>query len=419
MSVSTKASGFVMPGSDTTAINDEQIERKDIFILHPSDLLTDHIPHGDGLIAFGFIKGLAKCGWRIHIAAVDVKIRQPLPDNVFVYQIKRQSKSEFAWRLEYMFKARRLLSSLKRQHNIALVHQMNPVYAGLSLGMVASGLPIVLGTYVARWPYGTNENASCKSIDNPLPLKEVGARFIRKTITLPQQLSASALLITSSAARSRLAAPNRMEHKIITIRHGIDTNLFSPEEGWQKKVLDRKIPRILFYSHTNAWKGIYVLMGAYKRLVERVPDCQLTVAGMGGADTALRTFAKSFSGPNQVEILGEIDRNNAPGLFRRHSIYCLPSFGEPYATTLLEAMSCAQAVVVSDAGGLPEMVPQGGGLRVKVGDSSSLCDALFKLVKSPELQVSMGTVNRNHAVNYHSWARVTKELESVYLNLLE
>src|SRR5262249_38715745 len=31
-----------------------------IFIPHPSALLTDHLPHGDGLTAFGFLDHLAK-----------------------------------------------------------------------------------------------------------------------------------------------------------------------------------------------------------------------------------------------------------------------------------------------------------------------------------------------------------------------
>ena len=45
-----------------------------IFVAHPSALLTDHRPHGDGLVAYGFIRGLAERGHELHVAAEEVDL---------------------------------------------------------------------------------------------------------------------------------------------------------------------------------------------------------------------------------------------------------------------------------------------------------------------------------------------------------
>ena len=61
-----------------------------IFVAHPSALLTDHRPHGDGLVAYGFIRGLAERGHELHVAAEEVDLREPPPPNVHVYLAGRR-----------------------------------------------------------------------------------------------------------------------------------------------------------------------------------------------------------------------------------------------------------------------------------------------------------------------------------------
>jgi hypothetical protein len=123
-----------------------------IFIPHCSDLLTDHLPHGDGLIAHGFISHLARRGHRVHVAAQRVDLKQPLGPNVTIHQISENSSGEILWRAGYMRSLRRLFWELKKTVRFDLIHQLNPVFTGLSLPLTGSGLPLVLGTYVARWP---------------------------------------------------------------------------------------------------------------------------------------------------------------------------------------------------------------------------------------------------------------------------
>src|SRR6266536_4924657 len=128
------------------------MRKLNIFVAHCSDLLTDHLPHGDGLVAYGFISSLARRGHRLHVAAQRVELRGPLPDNVTVHPIVLKHSRGMLARLEYMRRLRRLLRDLRASCQFDLIHQMNPVFTGVSLALAGSGLPLVLGTYVGRWP---------------------------------------------------------------------------------------------------------------------------------------------------------------------------------------------------------------------------------------------------------------------------
>jgi glycosyl transferase family 4 len=116
-----------------------------IFVPHCSDLLTDHLPHGDGLIAHGFISNLARRGHRLHVAAQRVELRSPLHSNITLHEIPVTASGPLVGRLEYMLRVRRLLNKLNKDCRFDLIHQLNPVFTGTSLAMIGSGLPLVLG----------------------------------------------------------------------------------------------------------------------------------------------------------------------------------------------------------------------------------------------------------------------------------
>jgi glycosyltransferase involved in cell wall biosynthesis len=99
---------------------------------------------------------------------------------------------------------------------------------------------------------------------------------------------------------------------------------------------------------------------------------------------------------------------------RACTVHCLPSLGEPFGMTALEAMACAKPIVATDAGGLKHLVPDGGGLRVPPGDAAALSAALRQVLTSPELQRRMGDSNRALIERHYTWTRVIDRLEQAY-----
>ena len=159
-------------------------------------------------------------------------------------------------------------TSCRKSQRFDLVHQLNPVFTGVSLALAGSGLPLVLGTYVARWP------------DDPDALTSGGgwtgrgAAKGRELIAAMQQRRADALLLTTPAAWNRLPDPEEVRSRIHVIPHGIDTELFSPRLGWdslETMQAEQQKPSILFLANVLKRKGIFTLIEAFRMVANEFP----------------------------------------------------------------------------------------------------------------------------------------------------
>jgi glycosyltransferase involved in cell wall biosynthesis len=379
-----------------------------IFVPHCSDLLTDHRPHGDGLIAYGFIRHLADRGHNLYVAAQEVDLRDPLPSNVRIFPISPRSKNHSLSRLVYMSRVRQLFTALRRQVNFDIVHQMNPVYTGVSLSLLWMGIPVVLGTYVARWPDPRGESGG-------RTLGSKAASAFRTCAAALQQSMASRILLTAPAAANRLAPLGPLRPPYSYLAHGIDTELFSPGGGDE----DENSLSVLYLAHVSKKKGIFDLLSAFVDVAYSFPNCILYVAGSGPETPAAQDWAERLGLQKHVTFLGQVERLSAPEMYRNCSIYCLPSHGEPYATTVIEAMSCGKPIVFTNAGGLPHMVGAEGGIGVGVGDAKDLSRALCCLLANPARRKAMGEQNRRRVLETMTWDRVIDRLEGIYAATIE
>ena len=388
-----------------------------IFIAHCSDLLTDHRPHGDGLIAHGFISHLAERGHILHVAVQKTDLCAPLPENVTLYKVPTRYEGMLG-RAQFMCGMRRLFKKLSHAIHFDVIHQLNPVFVGMSLALTGTRVPLVLGTFVARWPnlQGSRRRLSLESC------KRLVADRGRHVIAGLQQSQASALLLTTPAAKNRIPKVESLAKKIHYLAHGIDAELFHPVERWDSdEVLlhEQTNPSILFLANVWRRKGIFTLLDAFEQIAAKSPACRLTIAGNGADMAEVKKQVSSKTWAGRVDFLGHVKREDTVALYQKATLYCLPSLGEPYATTVLEAMSCGRPLVVTNAGGLPFMVSVRGAAIVPPDDADALASAIANLLAEPQLRRSMGKANREHIVANMTWDTVTTHLEAIYEQVIE
>ncbi len=379
-----------------------------IFIAHPSHMLTDHRGHGDGLVAFGFIRELARRGHQLHVAVDKADVAEPLPPNIRLYEIPRRLPGAVLRRFEYMFGVRALLRRLRRTDEIDIVHQLNPVYTGLSLAFVGTRVPIVLGTYIAGWPVPPTKGPRGAL----LLLKGNATRWIARA----QQDRARALLVTTQhALRERIVTPARQRDKVFSQQHGVDVATFRPAED---RAAMHAAQRILFVASVRPKKGIYTIIDAMRTIARECPNARLVVAGGGPDLERVREYSRDAGVGAAVDFLGNQERDQIASLMRSSAVLCMPSFGEPYGMSVLEAFASGLPVVVTEAGGLPELVDAEGGEKVAPGDSAALAAALVGILRSPERAEAMSYHNRIRAENEFSWPRVVDALEDTYRTVI-
>jgi glycosyltransferase involved in cell wall biosynthesis len=379
-----------------------------IFVSFPTTPLTDWLPNGDGLVALHFIKGLAERGHRLHVATPVADLHEPLPPQVTIHQMGSHAHRPRLHALEYMLWTRRTLDRIRATTHIDVIHELNPVFSLLSLAFVGSGLPVVLGPHSSRWPGDADGTPSL------LKRARRGLVSLLKDVCVRQQHSyAKAILLSTPAALNNVTQPERRMDRLFILPPGIDPAAFSVGH-----ISAPEAPTVLFLANVIVRKGIGSLMDAYEILAARSPEVRLLIAGGGSALAEVQERIASSPYRDRMQCLGRVDRADVPSLLRQSTVYCLPSHGEPFGMTALEAMACGKPLVVTGAGGLAYIVSEQGGRRVPVKDPAALANALQELLSNPALCREMGEYNRSQIETHYAWPRVTTRLEHIYEQVL-
>jgi glycosyltransferase involved in cell wall biosynthesis len=383
-------------------------KRLRIFVPHASDTFTDHRAHGDGLVAYEVASRLASRGHHVHVLSPLIDVRGPIPASLHLHPIPVAGHGLRA-RIAYARAIRATYVRLRAQTAFDLIHQLNPVYAGMSLALADALIPVVLGAYVGRWPRSADGADIMGAIDLPF------VSIFKRALVGLQQRRASALILSTPAARELIVDSGAAREKCVIIPHGIDPAPYNaPADDGERE----HAPAIVFLGGTERRKGIYVLLEAFALVRAKRPDVRLLIAGGGGREGEVGSVVATMPQRDAIELLGVVERAAVPALMRRATVFAAPSFGEPFGMALLEAMASAKPVVVTDAGGPRYIVDAAGGYKVPVADPVALADALLEILQSPERARAMGEHNRQAIETTYAWDRVIDKIEDVYTRVL-
>ena len=143
------------------------------------------------------------------------------------------------------------------------------------------------------------------------------------------------------------------------------------------------VPLVGAVGRIDTWKGFDVLLDAFVRAKDRRPDLHLVVAGapVTGKEQLAIDLATRATQLADVHWLGP--RTDTPELFADLDLFVLPSTEpEPYGIVVVEALASGAPVVVTDAGGAPEIVARaapGSGSTVPPGIAGALADAIVRI----------------------------------------
>lgn len=338
------------------------------------------------------VTALARRGHRLHVAVPgEMDLRAPLPAGVVVHRLLRPGTpwTPTAMAL-FMLRLRGLAAHLPAD----VIHQLNPVVTGVTLALPKARPPLVLGPFVGEWPA-------------PPGVRQALKRAVKRRVLGAQEQRADLLLLSTPAAAGKLAHPERVAAKLRVLGYGIDLERFRPAPPPHDL-------RVLFLGRLDTEKGVFTLLDAFERVAAAHPTLRLRLAGGGDGAVAVRQRVAALAARDRVELAGPVRRERVAEEMAGCSIYCMPSFGEPFGLGALEAMACGRPVVGTAAGGLAHLVTPDGGRLVAPGNAVALAAALDELLRAPEIRAAMGAANRRRAEREHGWDRVAMRLEGHY-----
>lgn len=185
-----------------------------------------------------------------------------------------------------------------------------------------------------------------------------------------------------------LGAPTE---KIRVIRPAVDPAFFTPGiAGAHAGPL-----RISMVGSLIWRKGYEYALRAAALLRDAGVDFTLRIAGEGPDEQMIRFSADDLCLHDAVCLLGPLSPAEIRDELQRSDVLLHTSLSEGIANVVLEAMSCALPVVVSDCGGMREAVTDGvEGFVVPTRDPAAAAQRLLQLAQDPQLGRRMGAAAR-------------------------
>lgn len=220
-------------------------------------------------------------------------------------------------------------------------------------------------------------------------------------------LKSCSLLDAAIVYNQRMAAQIRPYcGQVHVVPGGVDLEHFSFSPLPSPAPNERKIILMTGRAEDPA-KGLAVLREAGRLLAEERDDFVIQA-----------TLPEDMPESDWFQPVGWRPHDKTPELYQQAHICVVPSvWEEPFGLVALEAMACGRVVVVSQVGGLQEIVEEGlTGLHFPAGDAKALAVCLSRLLDEPELCKQMGEAGRRRAEVGYSWQHI---VEGHYLPILE
>jgi glycogen(starch) synthase len=172
---------------------------------------------------------------------------------------------------------------------------------------------------------------------------------------------------------------------------------------------------LIVYSGRLEWeKGVQTLLTALPRLRRRHPGLRLVVAGTGTLAASLVEQARALRLGRTVVWAGRLPTRELAGLLGAADVAVVPSLYEPFGLVALEAATAGAPLVVSDTGGLREVVETGvTGLRATPDDPAAWADAISAQLRDEVAARRMARVARSRAAG-STWAAAAASTADVY-----
>ncbi len=193
-------------------------------------------------------------------------------------------------------------------------------------------------------------------------------------------------------------------NKLIDLNLGVDFEKYSNVD---KNLRSKNEFTVLFVGNVNPEKGVYVLLEAIKKT--NIKNIKVIFNG------AIPKYFKSIFDNKVKELHNKninfvISPGNPIKNYAAASVFVLPSIHESFGLVVLEAMSAALPVIISDMVGAKDCVKEGvNGFVFKSGNSDELAQILCKFYKNPRLVEQMGRQSSLIAKNF-DWNFIVFEL---------
>ena len=287
--------------------------------------------------------------------------------------------------------------------------------------------------HTASLLYGTPHIVSAHSLEplRPWKAEQLGGGYqISSWAEKTSYEAAAAIIAVSDGMRADVLAayPDVDPKKVVTIRNGVDTSKFAPNNNpsvLQEFGITGRYA--MFVGRITRQKGLAHLLRAWKSvpaeyglvLAAGSPD-EETV----GNEVAALIAELQATRSNVWWIKEMLPHDKLTAALTQADLFLCPSIYEPLGIVNLEAMGCETAVLASRVGGIPEVVShQETGILVDYTPDhprfeADLTAAISELMADPARLEKYGRAGRVRAETHFGWDAVAQQTIALYRSVI-
>jgi glycosyltransferase involved in cell wall biosynthesis len=273
----------------------------------------------------------------------------------------------------------------------------------------------------------------CKERNIPLVLTAHNVWDDTLFLRLTRDIDWTHIIAVSHYIRMELHGVGIDDQRTTTIHHGINIAPFSHDQ--RSRFVLRKYPQlnnrhVVFHpARMGIAKGCDVTIKAMRMVVDRLPDAFLILAGskniIDWSVTQEKDIAyfidliRALSLEDHV-LIDVFPIEEMPGMYSVSDVVVYPSsVAEPFGLTMLESFAARRPIVVTEMGGMPEVVQNEiSGYIVHQRDYQALSDRIILLLENERLRRRIGASGRRIVEQHYNRFIMTRAHLRVYSEVL-
>lgn len=193
------------------------------------------------------------------------------------------------------------------------------------------------------------------------------------------------------------------ESKIWVIPNGVSLDVYNDnfDKADFRRIYANDDEKIVYYVGRHVYeKGLHLLVGAAAILCKD-QKIKFVIAGIGPMSDAIKEQVSNNGLDSSFYFTGFIDNTTKNKIYSIADVAVFPSLYEPFGIVALEAMAAGCPVIVTETGGLNEIIQNGiNGLKAYTNSSDSIVWNINQILNNKELANKL-IENGLRSVNEH------------------
>jgi len=213
------------------------------------------------------------------------------------------------------------------------------------------------------------------------------------------------------------------DNKLVMVPNGVNPRAYENIDNQALDSLRREfaLPEeklVLFVGRLVYEKGAQVLINAIPKVLEKV-NAKFVIVGSGYMRDQLYNIVKSMGLEHKVLFAGFLEEEKLLRLQTCADVSVVPSLFEPFGIVALEAMAAKSPVVVSDTGGLSEIVEHDStGIKVFPNNTESLAWGIIRVLSDDKFRSQISYNGYEKIKQKYNWGKIALETKGIYVNVL-